>query len=516
MSNSSKRNSAGRYVVNTGSSFATTIVRMSVLVWANQYLLRRIAPEEYALIPVITALIVVAELLPMMFLRGLSRFMVEADARDDAEGLTRIVSSMFPVLTGVALVLLGLGGWTVVNISAILDIAPQWERDAQIMLALLVIGLAISVASTPFTVGLYVRMRFVEQNLILLASELLRIALLMTLLLAVSTKALWVVVATVTGNLANIAILIGYTIYVLPNARFRWAMISRATIRRLLSFSLWTLVQGVNHLVLRAAPAILLNRFSSATDVAAFHVGYLADMQIRKLVSAAVAPATPALTTLYADEGESALHTFYYRGGRYHLWIALFLLPPLLVYARELIVLYAGARYLSAAGVMVLTLAAYPFIWANAMFYQIAYAIGRISAFNMFSMLLGPSSFAAMWYFVVIRDMGAIGAALGLGSAAALVQLLVLWPAGLRLVRGSWRAFVRRTLLPGLLPFGVALAACTVFGAIVTIDSWARFFAGCMMSALVYLAVMMLSLRPEDRALVARARARIRARRTGK
>ena len=80
------RNTARRYIVNAGSSLATTLIRMSFLVWINQYLLRRIAPEEYALIPVVMALMVVIELFPMVFLRGLSRFMVEADARDDAEG----------------------------------------------------------------------------------------------------------------------------------------------------------------------------------------------------------------------------------------------------------------------------------------------------------------------------------------------------------------------------------------------------------------------------------------------
>ncbi len=507
------RNSASRYVVNAGSSVLTTLIRMTVLVWMNQYLLRRIEPAEYALVPVITSLMVVAELFPLIFLRGLSRFMVEADARNDDRGVAEIASSMFPVLLSVATVLLVGGLFVVVHIDSIITVDPAYRADAQIMLLLLVSVMCLTVAATPFRVGLYVRQRFVEQNLILLGSELLRVGMLLTLLLMVSTKALWVIVASSAGNLVNVLVLIVVTYYVLPGARFRLSLISLATIRRLMSFSLWTFVQSINNLALRAAPALLLNRHSTALDVAAFHVGNLADVQIRKVVVSAAAPMIPALTTIYATEGEGALQRFYYQGGRYYLWATLFLLPPLLVFADPLIELYIGARYADAALVMVLVLGAYPFTWASAMFYQIAYAVGRIKTFNLCILFLAGVALVAMWYFVAVRNMGAIGAALGLGGAYALVHLLIMWPWGLWLVRGRWSRFLRTTVLPGILPFAAAMLACWFYVWTVPIDSWPRFFSGCGLSALVYAAVLFgLALQDGDRALIGRAAAKIRKR----
>jgi O-antigen/teichoic acid export membrane protein len=402
----------------------------------------------------------------------------------------------------------------VVWIDRVIEVAPVWRDDARIMLLLLICVLCLDVATTPLRVGLYVRMRFVELNLIQLLTEFLRVAILLSLLFGVSTRALWMVVATAAGGIANILILLVYTRRILPEARFRAGLISRTTIRQLLGFSLWTLVQGLNNLVLRAAPALLLNRHASPVDVASFQVGNLADMQIRKLVVAAVAPATPALTTIYATEGEAALQKFYYIGGRYYLWAALFLIPPLLVFAYPLIELYVGARYGEAATVMVLILGAYPFTWASGMFYQIAYAVGRIRAFNIYSLFLGVVALAAMWYFVVVREMGAIGAAAGLGGGYAVVHLLIMWPFGLRLVQGRWRDFLTRTLLPGLGPFAAALAACYLYGRLVPIDSWAAFIGGCATSAAIY--VMVLGgacLKPEDKTLLRRAWRRIARRR---
>jgi len=511
------RNSTTRFVINASSSAITAILRMTVLVWVNHYLLQRIEPAEYALVPIVASLLVVAELFPNIFLRGLSRFMVEADARKDGNGLMTIASSMFPVLGTVALILLGAGIFVMVHIDDVITVAPEYRTDAQLMLILLVSSLCLRVATTPFRVGLHVRMRFVEQNLVLLASEVLRVVVLLALLLGVSTQVLWVVVSTVVANIANMLVLIGYTVAILPDVRFRLSSVSGATIRRLLGFSLWTLFEALNNLVLRAAPALLLNRHGTAIDVSSFHIGSLADTQIRKLVVAAEAPAKPALTTIYATEGEGALQSFYYRGGRYYLWITMFLLPPLVVFARPLIGLYAGDRYMAAASVMVVILGTYPFIWASAMFYQIAYSVGRIRVFNLCVMAMSAVALAGMWYFVVLRGMGAIGAAYGLGLAYVGVHLLVMWPAGLLLVRGSPSVFLWRTLLPGLAPFGTAAAACAAYSAALPIESWGEFLIGCGVSMLVYSGALFgFCLDEADRQLLVRARRKLTRRRGGK
>ncbi len=73
MSSPRPQNTTGRYAVNAVSSVLTALISMTALVWVNQYLLRRISPEEYALVPVVTALMVFAEFFRIIFTRGLSR-----------------------------------------------------------------------------------------------------------------------------------------------------------------------------------------------------------------------------------------------------------------------------------------------------------------------------------------------------------------------------------------------------------------------------------------------------------
>ena len=507
------QNTSSRFVLNASSSVLTMLISMTALLWVNQYLLRRISPEEYALVPILTSLMVFAEFFRIIFTRGLSRFMVAADAKDDHTEVSRIVSSMIPVLGAVALFLGLAGGLVVVYIDQLIKVEPTYLDDARIMMSLLVLTLCISIVTTPLCAGLYVRMRFVELNLVKLGTEVFRVIVLMWLLVAIGPQALWVVVASSSANILNFLVMSIYTFRILPSARFHKALVSVRTMRRLLSFSLWTSVQGLNMFVQRALPALLLNRFSTGVDVAAFYVGNLPNQQIRKLTQAAAGPATPALTAIYATEGEEALQKYYYQGGRYHLWGTLFLLPPLIIFARDLILLYVGATYLDAATVMIVLLIIYPFHWASAMFYQIAYATEKIQAFNVTSIGLALTAGAAMYYFVALRDMGAVGAAYGMATGFILTQVLLIWPMGLRLVKGSWKVFILRTIIPGAIPFLGAVVLCTLYGQVLGVDSWLKFFGGCGVSAIGYIAILIVfCLGADDRAVLKDIKGKLRKR----
>ena len=165
---------------------------------------------------------------------------------------------------------------------------------------------------------------------------------------------------------------------------------------------------------------------------------------------------------------------------------------------------------------MILLFAAYPFTWASAMFYHVAYAVGKVRTFNLCTLATGLSQLAGMVYFVFVRDMGAVGAALGMSGGFIIAQVLVMWPYGLKLVRGSWGHFIGQTLLPGLVPFAVALVACGIYSHLFPIRSWTGLGLGSLTSALIYLATLYgTCMRPEDRDLAQRAWRKIATRLSG-
>ena len=85
--------------VNSASSVLARILNITVLVWMYQYLLKNIPAEEFAVYPVVTAIMVFAPLFFAFLTSGVSRHIVDAYARDDLEDVRRITAaSSLPLL----------------------------------------------------------------------------------------------------------------------------------------------------------------------------------------------------------------------------------------------------------------------------------------------------------------------------------------------------------------------------------------------------------------------------------
>ncbi|MEM9169917.1 MAG: hypothetical protein AAGC56_09710 [Pseudomonadota bacterium] len=506
-----KRTSPARFAINTASSLIGRVLQIVTLLWAHQYLIRRVDQDEYAVLAVVTAMLVVGDLFVLIFTGGLTRHMVEADAGDDPDALTRVVSSMTPALFVCAAAILVGGAFAVVHIDTLINVPARYVGDAQIMLACLVGLTCFTVMTTQAAAGLIVREQFVKLNVIQLGCEALHVALLAILLIGVGPRVIWLVVASTTAKIAAILIQMVLTRRLLPKARFRVSRISFETTQRLMRFGAWTTINGLSRVVGRMMPIMMLNRFATSADTAAFNIGSLPDQKIRDLLTAASAPARPALTAIFTREGADAMRTFYYRGGRYYMWGAMFLTPPFIAFAEPLVLLYTGSRaYLDAAFVLLAVLGSYPLLWVNSMFYQIAFATGRIAAFNVCSVFMQVMLAGLLWLFVAEMRLGVTGAALAIVASQVFFNVFVMWPMGLRFVKGSWRAFARLALYPGAAPFIAATYACFAYGALVRVDNWAAFLGGCALSAIVYLAVILtVCLDPTDRRLFAQLRSRV-------
>ncbi len=208
-------------LINSASAVVATAVNMAVWFWLQPYLLHRIGDEEYSLYPVLAAVMVFLPMFTMVIISGISRYVTEAYARGDDRRVVQIVSTMTVVLFGVGLAILIGGAFFCWFIDRILNIPAHRLWDARIMMGLMVLFFAIRVATTPFCVGLFVRQKFVLRNLILVGQEAVRITILLSLLFGVSTRVLWVVVATIGANLCGLIIILVVSVRLVPALRFR-------------------------------------------------------------------------------------------------------------------------------------------------------------------------------------------------------------------------------------------------------------------------------------------------------
>lgn len=489
-------------MINSASSLATRLLSISVLIWLQQYLLKRISPEEYSLLPVLYSVMMFAPLLTTILTGGLGRYIVEAYAKDDDKRVTQIVSTMFPILCTTGLFFL-VGGWTFAwHIDKILTIDPKYVWDARVMMALLMASTAIRLPLSPFGVGLYVRQKFVLANLIAVGVEVFRLSLLFGLLFGVSTRVLWVVSASVCAELASLLVTTALSRRLVPALRFSLSRVYWPIARELTSFGGWSFVGGLANTVRMAIDPILLNKFSTPLEVAAFNVGTIPQRQLVGFLVALRAPLGPSLIAMHVDNRESSIRNTYLRIGRYAMWGILLLTVPAMVFAHELITLYAGNKYALAAPVLLVSLIALPLGYSNIVAPQLAEAKACIKPWVLRGSVLHTANLALTIYLVVFRDMGALGSAIGTSAVEVVLGPALLWTYGIRIAGTTFSEFSTSVLLPGLLPGTFAGLTLIIIKYTYAPTTWFDLFLAGVTGTIVYLAVLYSTLLRTDRGLI--------------
>ncbi len=485
-------------LINSISSVATRLLSMSVLIWLQQYLLRRIPAEEYSLLPVLYSVMMFAPLLTAILTGGIGRYIVEAYAKDDDERVSQIVSTMFPILC-VSSVFLLAGGWYFAwNIDVFLNVTPEYVWDARVMMALLIFSTAVRLPLSPFGVGLYIRQKFVLSNLIGVGIEVVRLTLLFSLLFGISTRVLWVIIASVSAEMLSLVITTVISRHYVPVLRFRMKHIKWSISRELTTFGGWSFLGTLANTIRMALDPILLNKYATPVDVTTYHVGTMAYRQLNSLALAARGAVDPVLVSMHANSDDRRIRNTYIRVGRYGLWGILFFCVPLMVFSEQVMQLYVGEKYVGAYPLMIMTLAAFFVSYGNVLAPQLASARAQLGAWTCRGMAMHCFNLVCTVAFVVYLELGAFGAVLASFLTETLLPPLLLWPFGLKCSGVSAREAMRHILIPGLLPSFVTAAFLFMLKLVHVPDSWVLLFTFGCLGALVYLAVLRYGVMNED------------------
>jgi len=439
-------------IVNATSSIATHLLNVAVLIWLQPFLLARVSIDEYALYPVVMAPLVFIPLLSTILTGGLGRFGVEAYARGDNTRVTEITSTMMPLLAGTAALIMALGALFAVRMEHVLEIAPALVSDARLMLLLLVAASSLRVVFAPLETGLFIRQKFVAQNLINVGMQVFRLTLLMGLLFGVSPRVLWLVVSAVAADSLGLVISVAVGCRAVPALRFRPSAVRWASAPELVSYGGWTFIMMAAGTLRRGIIPLLLNRLSGALQVSCYYLGTIAMQQVQYMTHLATQPLLPAMVAMHTRGDRNGLADVYLRGGRIGLWFSTLLSVPLVIFSRELFTIYVGPEYLDAALVTALLLGALPIQFGNVMLSRLAMATGQIRGFSLQVLFNQGVSLLLAAALIRVWGMGAVGGAVGALFAMVLMQPAVMWRMGRRLAGVTFGQWLRTTVIPGVVP----------------------------------------------------------------
>jgi O-antigen/teichoic acid export membrane protein len=451
-----------------------------------------------------------APLLSTVLTGGIGRFVTVAYAKGDDEEVTRICSTMLPVLAAGGIAVLA-AGWTCAwYVDHLIRIDPGRLWDSRIMMALMVLSTALQLPAAAYESGFIVRQKLMLQDMIGVACQLLRFLLLFSLLFGVSTRVLWVIVASVTGDLANLAISVTVSARLVPAQRFRWSSIRWSLAREITNYGGWSLVNQVAQTTKMAMDPLLLNRFASALDVATFNVGGIVPRQLPSLVGPLSRPFIPVLAVLAATGDFTRLRNTYLRTARYNTWVVLAVAVPAMVFNQELMLLYVGGKYQGAAAVMALLLVVPIFKALNAMGPASLAAVGDMRGYSLRQIIVCAVNLPLTILFVASLRMGAFGSAAATLLAAAGLDAAVTWRLCWRTTHTPGIAWVREVLLPTVIPALPSALICLSVKYLFGITTWKGLFVVSAVSGLLnLLCIAIVGLREQDRIDIARVADRL-------
>lgn len=488
------------------------MLNLSVLVWLQQYLLRRISPAEYSLLPIVMSLMAFAPLMTTVLTEGMGRYVTLAYAKGDEEEVTSICSTMLPVLLGAALLLIAVGVLGAWHIESLISIPAERVRDAQIMLALLVFGAAIRIPAAGLGAGFIVRQRLMLLDMVEVGCQLLRFSVLFGLLFGVSTRVLWVVVSTVTADVFWVLITTPISVRLVPSQRFHYPSIRWSLVKEITSYGGWSLANQVAQTAKLAMDPLILNRFATAFDVASYYVGGIAPRQLPMLLAPVCRPFLPILVAMHGTGDFVRLSNTYLRSARYNAWVVLTIAVPAMVFSRDLMLLYAGEKYADAGTVMTL-LMIIPMVTAfNALGPGALAAAGEIRAFATRQLVVHTANLGFTILFVILLHQGAWGAAAASAIAALCFETVLLLPISWKVTHTKSGAWVREVVLPTVVPTVGPLMVCLSLKWTVGVTGWFSLFFFSGLGALVYVGlVLAFGLRPQDRIDIGRLAQRLPA-----
>lgn len=473
-------------LINFVGSALAQVLSITVLIWLQRHLILEISKEEYAILPVLYAVMAFTPLTTVVLTGGIGRYITEAYAKGDDAAVTRICSTMFPILLSAGLVFLA-GGWLFAwKIDLFLRIPPDRVWDAQVMMAALMFTAAMRLPAAPFGVGFFVRQRFILQNMINIGATLFRISLLFALIFGVSTRVLWVTTATVAMEFLLLAVATPISMSLVKSLRFRRSSIDWSIAREITSFGGWQFLMVLGLTIRNALDPIVLNAFSTAWNIACYNIASLPFEHLWQTLNMAKRTVNPSLIAMHAGRENERLRSAFLRGSRMALWA--FLLPglPLALLAHPLIHFYIADELWLTPVLIQINFIGFLVVVPSVVFSTIVEAIGKPRDFCL--LVLGTNVFnlALTLFFVGWLGYGAIGSCAATAISAAICYPMMIWPLSrstLSITKGEWFGEV---LWPGVVPSLCSAPVYLGVGALLGTDTLPGVFGALALGSVAY------------------------------
>ncbi len=442
---------------NVLSNWAAFLITSLVSFFLSPFVVHQLGDASYGVWVLIGSLTGYLGLLDLGVRGAVTRYTASFSASRDHRSASGVVSSALLIFLVAGAVALGVAFLLALTVLHRFQVPPGELMQARLVLLLVGFNVAVALVSGVFGGVVTGLQRFDLANGIEIAAALLRAG---AIVMALSSGRGLVALALIHGAFA-LAIGLAYAILasrLYPELRVSWKQCTRAHLRLIFSFSLFSFLLHVSTYLIYYTASVVIGAFLPMAMVTYFAIAANLATYSRAVISGISTTVTPMVSALQAKGEASDVSRVLLRAVRYAMLVMLTIAVTFLLRGETFIGLWMGPQYaaLSGAVLWILTLALIP-VAGSQVCNSTMLGLNRHRAIVpvvVAEALLNLT--LSLWW---VRSMGILGVAWATALPSLLTSLLW-WPWYVRRVTGIpvIKFLVSSWLRPvcAMLPFAAA------------------------------------------------------------
>lgn len=437
-----------RFGTNVASNYLGFAAAICVSVLLTPLLVRQLGKEAFGVWSLALSVVGYLELLEFGFGTATKKLIAEDAGVRPAE-VIRTLNTSFFTLAALGCVALALGTLVAIFGPAWMDVPSELRTEAAGAFAVLVIAMAVSIPGDSFGGALAGHQRYdlfaIANTALVVLSGLVSAAVVLAggglLQLAVTTTVISVAMHFLRWRLLR---------RIVPGLRLRPSLIDRARIRRTAWLSGWFLVRDLASTVNYRLDLLVVAALFDVKQVAVYVVG----TKLAKLAAGGLGPIvevlSPHASALHREGDAAQLEALLIDGTRTTLFAGLPVMIAFTTLAYPIVHAWVGPGYASAAGVLIVFATV---IGLKSLVYptlEVLEGMGHAKALALVAVLEAVVNLSCS--ILLGRAVGLVGVALGTVVAVLVVNLPATFIFGSRVLEVSFRTFVKRAVVPHVLP----------------------------------------------------------------
>ena len=476
-----------RLLLNTSSNYGILVMRIGMTFFLTPVYVKNLGVYDFGVWELVVATLGYAGLLDLGLGFSISRFIATHRAQDDHDALLRVFNTVTAFLSSIgfmlALVTLAIATWY----PNVLSGSSGSQQPYSLFLAIIALQVFISFPGIVASGCLDGYQNYYLKNLLTFIDAF--VVLSITLLFINKHNALILLASTSTFSLvwkyAAYLVLLrkepDYPLY------FGSRYLSRATLRSLLGFGIKGFIQGISNQIQSRSGVFVIALFLGAESVPLFTVPSNLVTYLGNTMETGTQAFMPLFSALEAQGRRAEIVPMYLFASKVLVAVMVLMAVGLLLLGTDFITLWVGPRFRSSASELLPYLVCSTLIgYMNPFAPRYLTALGRHGIYAKVAPIALTVNLAIS--VSLVRKLGMVGIVAG-AMAAALVVSGSASIVACRLLRISVATYVKRTLLPLVLPGIIMTIAVLFVKDFVPTRSFVHVFCVAAIGSVVYAAV---------------------------